>query len=109
VAHLYSELLADVATVPFEDGKGRHVYHQYTLLTDRREAVMAKLSERQIASAVYYPIPLHRQDVFADSFRNINLPVAEQVAAGCMSLPIYPEMTDETVRMVAETVREVLS
>lgn len=108
VAHLYSELLADVATVPFEDGKGRHVYHQYTLLTARREAVMAKLSERQIASAVYYPIPLHRQDVFADSFRNISLPVAEKVAAGCMSLPIYPEMTNEAVRMVAETVREAL-
>ncbi len=108
VAHLYSELLADVATVPFEDDKGRHVYHQYTLLTDRREAVMAKLSERQIASAVYYPIPLHRQDVFADTFRHISLPVAEQVAAGCMSLPIYPEMTNEAVRMVAETVREVL-
>ncbi len=108
VAQLYSEQLADVATTPFEDGKGRHVYHQYTLLTDRREAVMARLSERQIASAVYYPIPLHRQDVFADTFRNVSLPVAEQVAANCMSLPIYPEMTDEAVRMVAETVREVL-
>jgi dTDP-4-amino-4,6-dideoxygalactose transaminase len=108
VAHLYSELLADVATVPSEDGKGRHVYHQYTLLTDRREAVMARLSERQIASAVYYPIPLHRQDVFADTFRNINLPVAERVAASCMSLPIYPEMTDENVRLVAGTVREAL-
>lgn len=108
VAHLYSELLKDVATVPFEDEKGRHVYHQYTLLTEKRDAVMAKLTEKKIASAVYYPIPLHRQDVFADAFSNISLPVSEQVAASCMSLPIYPEMTDEMVRLVAETVREAL-
>ncbi|MEI6212593.1 MAG: DegT/DnrJ/EryC1/StrS family aminotransferase, partial [Desulfuromonadales bacterium] len=67
VAHLYSDLLADVVDVPFEDGKGIHVYHQYTLLTDRRDTIMAKLAEQQISSAVYYPIPLHRQDVFAEA------------------------------------------
>lgn len=108
VAHLYSNLLKDVAAVPFEDGKGVHVYHQYTLLTDRRDAIMAKLSEKQIASAVYYPIPLHKQDVFADVCAGVHLPVAEGVAARCMSLPIYPEMTDEQVRTVAEAVKEAL-
>jgi len=108
VAHLYSSLLADVATVPHEDGKGVHVYHQYTILTDRRDAVMAKLSEQQIASAVYYPIPLHKQDVFAQACAGVSLPVAEAVAARCMSLPVYPEMPDASVRLVAETVKEVL-
>lgn len=108
VAHLYSQLLKDAAVVPFEDGIGQHVYHQYTLLTDRRDAVMAKLSERQIASAIYYPIPLHRQDVFADAYAGINLPVAENVASRCMSLPVYPEMPEESVRLVAETVKEAL-
>jgi len=108
VAHLYSELLKDLVTVPFEDGKGTHVYHQYTLLTDRRDAVMARLSERQIASAVYYPIPLHQQEVFAPGCAGLSLPVAEAVASRCMSLPIYPEMTDEQVRLVAATVREAL-
>jgi dTDP-4-amino-4,6-dideoxygalactose transaminase len=109
VAHLYSELLKDVATVPHEDGKGVHVYHQYTILTDRRDQVMAKLSERQIASAVYYPIPLHRQEVFADACAGVSLPVSENVASSCMSLPIYPEMPEESVRLVAETVREALA
>ena len=108
VAHLYSELLKDVATVPFEDGKGVHVYHQYTLLTDQREKVMAKLSEQQIASAVYYPIPLHKQDVFAEAYAAISLPVAEDVAGRCMSLPVYPEMPEEAVRTVAKTVIEAL-
>lgn len=109
VAHLYSELLKDVATVPFEDNKGIHVYHQYTLLTDKRDAVMAKLSEQQIASAVYYPIPLHKQDVFAAAYAGINLPVAEDVSSRCMSLPVYPEMPEESVRLVAAAVRDALA
>lgn len=108
VAHRYSAGLKDVAAVPFEDGKGTHVYHQYTLLTDRRDAVMAALSAQQIASAVYYPIPLHRQHVFAEQCRGLSLPVAEGVAERCMSLPIYPEMTDEQVDAVVEAVRRAL-
>jgi len=108
VAHLYSELLGDIVTVPYEDGKGVHVYHQYTLLTDRRDAIMAKLSEKQISSAVYYPIPLHKQDVFAEAYASISLPVAEEVASRCMSLPVYPEMPEESVRLVAQTIREAL-
>ena len=108
VARLYSELLGDVVTVPHEDGKGVHVYHQYTVLSDRRDVIMAKLSEKQIASAVYYPIPLHRQDVFSAAYADITLPVAENVASRCMSLPIYPEMPDESVRLVAQAVREAL-
>jgi dTDP-4-amino-4,6-dideoxygalactose transaminase len=108
VAHLYSELLKDVAAVPFEDGKGVHVYHQYTLLTGKRDAVMARLSEKQISSAVYYPIPLHRQDVFAANYAEVSLPVAEDVSSRCMSLPVYPEMPEESVRLVAKTVKEAL-
>ncbi len=108
VAHLYSELLKDVAAVPFEDGKGVHVYHQYTLLTDKRDTIMARLSEKQISSAVYYPIPLHRQDVFAAKYAGVSLPVAEDVSSRCMSLPVYPEMPEESVRLVAETVKEAL-
>jgi dTDP-4-amino-4,6-dideoxygalactose transaminase len=108
VAHLYSELLSDIVTVPYEDGKGVHVYHQYTVLTDRRDAIMAKLSEKQISSAVYYPIPLHKQDVFADAYAGVTLPVAEEVANRCMSLPVYPEMPEVSVRLVAQTIREAL-
>jgi dTDP-4-amino-4,6-dideoxygalactose transaminase len=69
---------------------------------------MAKLTEQQIASAVYYPIPLHRQDVFAQQCQNLSLPVAESIATRCMSLPVYPEMTNEQVDQVIEAVREAL-
>lgn len=108
VAHRYSELLGDVAAVPFEDGLGEHVYHQYTLLADRRDAVMARLTEKGIASAVYYPIPLHKQEVFAASCAGQSLPVSEDVASRCMSLPIFPEMTDDQIKRVTDAVKEVL-
>ncbi len=105
VAHRYSAGLQDLVQVPFEDGKGVHVYHQYTILTDKRDQIMARLSEQQIASAIYYPIPLHRQNVFAEQCRNLSLPVAESLASRCMSLPIYPEMIDDQVDMVIAAVR----
>lgn len=108
VAHLYSELLkGSVVTPPFEDGKGVHVYHQYTVLTDRRDEIMAALSAAGIASAIYYPIPLHRQEVFAAAYQGVSLPVAEEIAARCMSLPVFPEMTDEQVREVVAVIKTV--
>ena len=108
VARQYSDLLRNVAHAPFEDGKGDHVYHQYTILSDQRETIMSRLTRSGIASAVYYPIPLHRQAVFTPAYANVSLPVTEHVAGSCLSLPIYPEMPEETVRLVAETVIEAL-
>jgi len=109
VAQRYSAALSDVVQVPFEDDKGVHVYHQYTLLTDQRDKLMAALSAEQIASAIYYPIPLHRQQVFAAQCRGLSLPVAESIANRCMSLPIYPEMTDQQVDQVVAVVRKALA
>ncbi|MDH5369698.1 MAG: DegT/DnrJ/EryC1/StrS family aminotransferase, partial [Gammaproteobacteria bacterium] len=64
VAHSYSEQLKDVVTVPYEDGIGTHVYHQYTVLTDKREKIMPALTAKEIGNAIYYPIPLHQQKAF---------------------------------------------
>lgn len=108
VAHLYSSLLnGSLLTPPAEDGIGRHVYHQYTALTDRRDAVMEALAAAQIASAVYYPIPLHKQEVFAAEFAQLKLPVSEDVATRCMSLPVFPEMTEEQIRQVVDVIKSV--
>ncbi len=110
VATLYNRLLRDTEVViPFQDDKGTHVFHQYTLLTTKRDRIMAALKDADIASAVYYPIPLHRQKVFADEYRSVSLPVSEATASQCLSLPMFPEMTDEQVRAVAEVVKGALS
>ncbi|TPQ28917.1 DegT/DnrJ/EryC1/StrS family aminotransferase [Methylomonas koyamae] len=109
-AHLYSELLAGLPlTPPYEDGIGVHVYHQYTLLCDRRDEVMKALQEQQIASAIYYPVPLHQQNVFKAECAGVSLPVTESVAARCMSLPICANLSDDNVHKIAGVIRGVLS
>jgi dTDP-4-amino-4,6-dideoxygalactose transaminase len=109
VAHRYSKALAAMGiTPPHEDGVGRHVYHQYALLTDQRDAIMAALREKEIGCAVYYPVPLHQQEVFAESCQGQRLPVTEAVAARVMSLPIFPELTDEQVDEILEVIRGVV-
>ena len=109
VAHRYSKALEEMGlTPPHEDGLGKHVYHQYTLLTDKRDQIMAALREQQIGCAVYYPIPLHQQEVFADACQGLSLPVTESVAARCMSLPVYPELEDEKVDRILDVIRGAL-
>ncbi len=110
VAHLYSQLLADLPlTTPFEDGLGEHVYHQYTLLSDRRDEILKALQAKQIACAVYYPVPLHQQNVFKAECANVSLPVTESVAANCFSLPICPFLDDDTIREIVSVIRGVFA
>ena len=109
-AHLYSELMADLPVeTPYEDGIGVHVYHQYTLLSERRDAIMAALQQEGIACAIYYPVPLHRQNVFATDCAGVSLPVTESVAARCLSLPIYPELGEADIRRIVEVIRGALN
>ncbi|MCC5812371.1 MAG: DegT/DnrJ/EryC1/StrS family aminotransferase [Ectothiorhodospiraceae bacterium] len=106
VAHAYSERLAGLPGVrtPWEDPEGHHVYHQYTLLVEDRDRVMEALKQAGVSSAIYYPIPLHRQEVFLEEYAGVSLPVAEDVASHCLSLPIYPELTDEQIEAVTDAV-----
>ena len=110
VAHLYSELMADLPlTTPYEDGVGEHVYHQYTLLCDRRDEVMVALQAQQIGCAVYYPVPLHQQNVFKELCAGVSLPITESVAATCFSLPICPSLSDDEVKEIVAVIRGVLT
>ncbi len=104
-AHTYSRLLAEVVAPPLEDGIGTHVYHQYTLLSDQRDAIMQSLQDNNIGCAIYYPVPLHQQKVFTDICKQVSLPVTEDVASRCLSLPIYPELTDEMVTQVTDVIK----
>ena len=100
VAKTYNDLLADGPFKTPEIPKDRsHVFHQYTLLCEHRDAVRESLLAREIACAIYYPVPLHQQKAFADA-KPVNLPVTEATASNCLSLPIFPEMTREQIEMV---------
>lgn len=110
VAHLYTSLLSDLSLItPFEDGLGEHVYHQYTLRSDRRDEIMQALQANAIACAVYYPVPLHQQNVFKAECAGISLPITEAVAANCFSLPICPYLEETTIREIVQIIRQVLT
>ncbi len=107
IAQAYDQRLAGCGVVtPYADGKGLHVYHQYTLQSERRDAIQQALSEAGIASAIYYPIPLHRQALFAEQCRDVHLPVAEAVAGRVLSLPISPMLSEAQIERVCTVVRQ---
>ena len=110
VAHRYSATLSQLPgiTPPHEDGLGKHVYHQYTLLTEQRDEIMQALQAKDIGCAVYYPIPLHKQEVFATDCADVQLPITDQVVSQCMSLPIYPELKDEQIDMILDVIKGVV-
>ncbi|APZ43227.1 DegT/DnrJ/EryC1/StrS family aminotransferase [Acidihalobacter ferrooxydans] len=111
VARRYTDALMAIEqiTPPLESVPGEHIYHQYTVLSPRREDVMSALQAAEIACAIYYPIPLHQQDVFAQTSRDQRLPVTESVASQCFSLPVYPELPDSDIDRIVDTIRSCLA
>ncbi len=85
-----------------------HTYHQYTIATLRRDALMAGLKEKGVDSAVYYPVPLHFHkpyERFAEGPGS--LPITERLSGEVLSLPIHPHLSDEQVRYAASCIREL--
>ena len=108
VAKSYNELLADCnVTTPFIPQDRDHVFHQYTFLTNQRDQVRERILAAKVSCAVYYPVPLHQQKAFAETIQP-QLPVTEHVAAHCLSLPIFPEMTDQQIETVCNAVKSAL-
>lgn len=105
----YKKHLVDTSVVtPFEDTIGKHVYHQYVCLHPERDKIMQTLQDNKIACAIYYPIPLHRQDVYAHENTDNHLPVSESVVEQCFALPIYPEMEEEKIEKVCDVIKSAL-
>ena len=94
-------------TLPSETSGCRHVYHQFTIRSADRDRILESLSAQGIASAVYYPVPLHLQKVFTGLQGIDDLKVSEVSAAEVLSLPMFPEITEEEVRRVSDVINGV--
>ena len=107
-AGLYRKYIRRIdLTLPRESDDYEHVYHQYTVLSERRDQIQASLTQAGIASAIYYPVPLHQQEVFlGNGDHHEILPVTETLAVRVLSLPIFPEITEEEIRLISETIND---
>ncbi len=87
-----------------------HVFHQYVIRALRRDELRKFLADRKIGSEIYYPLPLHLQPVFAYlGLKAGDLPVAEQAAQEVLALPMFPELTEDEIRRVVESIADFYS
>jgi dTDP-4-amino-4,6-dideoxygalactose transaminase len=91
---------------PATDPANEHIFHQYTVRAERRDQLQAFLRDREIGTAIYYPLALHLQPCFAHlGYRPGSLPVTEQAMADVLALPVYPELTPAQRDWVIESIR----
>src|SRR5437660_1595679 len=103
----YTRLLQQVPGVmpPFEPEGFEHVYHQYTIRSEQRDALQQHLAARKIASAVYYPHPLHLQPLYAPLGHTLgDFPHAERAAQEVLSLPMYAELRKDQIARVVDAI-----
>lgn len=106
-AALYSELLKDTPLVtPYAAENRKHIYHLYIVQSEHREELIKYLGENGITAGIYYPVPLHRQEVYKDlGYEEGSLPYSESIANRIFALPLYPELSSETIHYIAETIK----
>ena len=108
----YSQLLSGIESVKTPDTPAgyEHVFHQYTIRAQRRNELQQFLSERKIGNAVYYPVPLHLQQIYEKlGHRRGSFPEAERAADAVISLPMFPELRSEQIQRVVEAIAEFYS
>ncbi len=111
IAYKYNELLKDVPEVitPVETENTKCVYHQYTIQVPERDKIHEMLKEKDVMTMIYYPVPIHRQEAFKYLGLQENiLPVTEDLTKKVISLPIFPELTEEEQILITNAIKECL-
>jgi dTDP-4-amino-4,6-dideoxygalactose transaminase len=108
LAARYSQLLGDTDLVlPFVAPESDPAWHLYVVRTPQRDALLDYLQQHGVGAGVHYPVPLHLQPAYADlGYVRGALPVSEEVADTCLSLPLYPEMTEAQQDRVVAVIQE---
>ncbi|MFN3135283.1 MAG: DegT/DnrJ/EryC1/StrS family aminotransferase [Candidatus Kryptonium sp.] len=109
IAEKYNDAFKDIddVVIPYSEVHNKHIYHQYTIRTRRRDELAQFLKEKGIQTAVHYPIPLHLQKAFAYlGYKQGDFPISEQCSREVLSLPMFPELRDEEINYVIESVKE---
>ena len=105
IVSLYKKFLNEDCILS-ENPKGMSVYHQIVLKHKKRDDIFSHLSKNNIGIAIHYPIPIHRQPLYKNL--GYNLPISEKFSNEVVSLPSYPGLEDDDVKVVCEKINEVL-
>jgi len=108
-AAIYNNLLSDKVRCPVEKQGAYHVFHQYTIISNKRDEIHQRLKENGISSVVYYPVPLHLQEALKFlGYQKGDFSVAEKAAKEVLSLPMYPELEESTIIEIAEIIKSTV-
>jgi dTDP-4-amino-4,6-dideoxygalactose transaminase len=111
IAAAYDDAFADLALVlPVRRAGATHVYHQYVVRHPDRNQFQARLKQKDIGTNIHYPVPVHLQPAYAGrcNMDPAGLAATEAVAAQILSLPMYPELSDEQVARIVDAVRSLV-
>lgn len=104
-AKLYNELLENVNVIlPKKNDNVKHIYHLYVIRTKNRDKLQKYLKDNGIATGIHYPVPLHQQPFYKKKER---YPITEQYSKEILSLPIFPELTEEQITYVCNKIKEI--
>lgn len=114
-ARLYNDIFKDLRLdskleTPIERKHCKHVYNIYNVRTKNRDGLKDFLASRQVATAVYYPIPLHLQKVYESlGYKKGDFPVSERACLEVLALPVFPELKEEEIKFVLNAISDFLS
>jgi dTDP-4-amino-4,6-dideoxygalactose transaminase len=110
-AEVYNSALKDLEMItPKEESFNYHIYNQYTIAVKNRDELRNYLKEKQIGHDIYYPVPLHLQECYKFlGYKKGDLPVSEKKAEEVVSIPIYPELTEDEQEYVITTIKEFMT
>lgn len=109
IAAWYNEALKNTGdlVLPFVDNNATHVYHLYVVRTKRRDALQKHLEQEHVGTLIHYPVPPHLQQAYQHlNFSAGDFPIAEEIANTCLSLPLWPGMTEQQVQFVADSIQK---
>lgn len=108
IASIYDEALKDTKLVtPVIREDVSTAYHMYILQSEERAQIIEKLTKANVATGVYYPVPLHLQKVYKSlGYKEGDMPVAEYLSNRTFAIPVYPELTEEQISYVIESIKK---
>ncbi len=107
IASIYTAELKNYVETPIIEENCIHIFHQYTIRTPKRDKLMKFLKERNIATQIHYPYPLHLQPALAFlDYHEGDLPESERASKEVLSLPVFPEITDTQLEYVIDNIKK---